>query len=163
MAVKGVGRGDALGLQARPGSRAVCVCLLRPRSGSKTGEPSAANKRTRCIKVGAGAARGGGARAEARRCPKICAALTPPVLPCRRYLGHGQPPGRLQGGALREHGRPADAFPTGSSFFFPLSFAGGGGLPLSVLQGSSRPPRKKRGRFYKRAFIDPLAHIKITL
>lgn len=45
------------------------------------------------------------------------AGFTPPVFPRRRYSGYRQSPGRLQGGTLREHGRPEDAFPTGSSFF----------------------------------------------
>jgi hypothetical protein len=36
------------------------------------------------------------------------------VFSYRRHPGHRQPPGRLPGGSLREHGRTADAFPTGS-------------------------------------------------
>lgn len=45
---------EVLPPEAPPGS-AGCACLcFHPRFGSRTGEPSAANKRTRCIKVGAG-------------------------------------------------------------------------------------------------------------
>lgn len=116
-AVRRVGKASLAGARQGPAGSRRCASVLIPRFGSRTGEPSAASKRTRCIKVGAGAGRGGGAARRPAGRWEQRAGLTPPVLPRRRYSGHRQPPGRLQGGTLREHGRPEDAFPTGSSCF----------------------------------------------
>lgn len=139
------------------------------RFGSRTGEPSAASRRTRCIKVRADAGKWGWEGCRGRRgAQRTQATLTAPLSPCRRYPGHRQPPGRLQGGALREHGRPANAFPTGSPAFFLLRRARRGPPPPRLPGGPPHPPllpppRKKGCRFYKGAFIHPLARIKITL
>lgn len=89
--------GAALTLGAA-GSPRRRVSLLHPRSGSRTAEPNAANKRTRCTKVGAGRRAEWGAGEAAPRLRGECAAFLPRVFPCRRYPGHRQPPGRLQGG-----------------------------------------------------------------
>lgn len=150
--------GAALTLGAA-GSPRRRVSLLHPRSGSRTAEPNAANKRTRCTKVGAGRRAEWGAGEAAPRLRGECAAFLPRVFPCRRYPGHRQPPGRLQGGALREHGRLADAFPTGSPFLLRLESAGPSAspplplpLPRCPLPRSSRP-RGRKGAAFTRAHL----------
>lgn len=79
------------------------------RSGSRTGEPSAESRRTRCTKVGRGQT---GGRWGACRVPST---LTGPVCARRCDLGHRQPLRRLQSGPVRQYGSLEDAFPTGSS------------------------------------------------
>ena len=77
--------------------------------------------------------------------------FTSSVLACRRDPGHGQPPRRLQGGPLREHGCIEDAFPTGSLvLYFYFSPRGEPPPPLTRLGG------RKGNHFFTRArFINP--------